>query len=270
MTKLVRWVLTTLVLCAAVPAAYALPHECYLLNVNPPYSRTFDAPTQMEAERRFNADFGAEIRHTYGRHMKYLCVYPPINLPTKSTEPNYEGCSAALPAGMATHPYGKALQAILQDCGNPLSRQGQYYLVVYGLAANRDCGFAPELNGLSMLGIAAVTIGSKPAYNEVYTEAESALKTEGCTVNSKAIAEGTVRHLKRVGDPRAERPFMSGCMQRTGMTVPKCRCLADAVRLGEPQVFRLMYDGRKQSELINWIGPVYMLAVSTKCGVPPY
>lgn len=270
MTKLVRWLLATLALCAALPAAYALPHECYLLNVSPPYSRTFDEPTQMAAERRFTADFGAEIRRAYGPHVKYLCVYPPTNLPTKSTEPNYEACPAALPPGLAAHPYGKALQAILQDCGNPLSRQGQYYLIVYSLAANRDCGFAPELNALSMLGIAALAIGTKPAYNEVYVEAENARKTEGCTASSRAIAEGMVRHLNRVGDPRAERPFISGCMQRTGMTVPKCRCLADAVRLGEPQVFRLMYDGRKQSELINWFSPVYMVAVSTKCGVPPY
>lgn len=270
MIKLVQLLLAIIALCAAAPAAHALPHECYLLNVNPPYSRTFDATTQMEAERRFNADFGAEIRRTYGRHIKYLCVYPPTNLPTKTTEPDYEACPAVLPPWLATHPYGKALQAILQDCGNPLSRQGQYYLAVYSIGANRDCGFAPELNPLSMLGLSAVTIGTKAAYNEVYVEAENALKAEGCTSRTRAIAEGMVRHLKRIGDVRAERPFMSGCLQRTRMTATKCQCLADAVRLAEPQVFRLMYDGRKQAELINWYAPGYMIVVSAQCGVPPY
>lgn len=136
------------------------------------------------------------------------------------------------------------------------------------MTANRECGFAPELNGLSMLGIAAMTLGTKPAYNEVFCGGRERSQDRRLFSNVKAIAEGTVRHLNRVGDPQAERPFISGCMQRTGMTVLKCRCLADAVRLGEPQVFRLMYDGRKQSELINCVLPVYMAAVSTKFMAP--
>ncbi len=124
---------------------------------------------------------------------------------------------------------------------------------------------------LTMISVAAATVAaSHPPYGELYNTAEAAFKADGCGATAKAISEGTARHLKRVGDPNAERPFLTSCSTRSGVTLDNCRCLADAVRIGEPQVFRLMYDGRQQTALINWFGPLYLPIVSARCGaIPP-
>lgn len=60
MTKLVRWLLATLALCAAVPAAYALPHECYRLNVSLRSAR--EVPLRLPAHQPADEEHGAELR----------------------------------------------------------------------------------------------------------------------------------------------------------------------------------------------------------------
>ncbi len=119
-----------------------LPAEC-----KSAFSRTFHATTQKEAEGRFVGDFGQEIKRTYGPRVQYLCVYPPrANAAGAPRAVEYAQCPP-LPANLAAHKYGPEIHSVLGDCGDPLSNQGQYFVIVYSIAASRECGYAaPTFN----------------------------------------------------------------------------------------------------------------------------
>ncbi|MFL9921572.1 hypothetical protein PQR75_40720 [Paraburkholderia fungorum] len=250
--------------------AHALTFECKVLREpSRPFVRIVFGETEREANAAFINAYGNQVRRVYGPDVRFKCSYPPSKEALESVPGEnlpYKTC----PSGKKyAENRADSLEELQHDCGPPLPGYEQMFFVSYWAQARDLCRFAMA-NDQYVVLTAATTLAANLEYLPFWKAAEAQLKIDGCSPATRQLAESTLRYLTRTGDPKAERPFIATCVQRENMSVQKCRCYGDAIRLIDPVVFHRIYNGPSYGEMVREVGPLWEGQLTLLCrGVRP-